>query len=61
MNCRVVFREVKVLKILEYENVVKLLKVVDLEGMLFLDGMDEYFRGVIEFYFVEDLIDFDLY
>lgn len=35
MNCRVVFREIKVLKIFEYENVVKLMKVVDFEGLEF--------------------------
>ena len=61
MNCRAALREVKALKTLEHENVVKLLKVVDSEGMPFLDGMDEHFRGATELYLVEDLIDSDLH
>ena len=61
MNCKAALREVKALKTLEHENVVKLTKVVDSEGMPFLDGTDEHFRGATELYLVEDLIDSDLH
>lgn len=61
MNCRVVLRELKILKKLEYENVVKLIKVVDMEGLLIKESLVENIRGVSELFFVEELFDFDLY
>lgn len=61
MNCRAALREVKVLKTLEHENVVKLTKVVDSEGLPFQDGADENFKGATELYLVEELVDSDLH
>lgn len=54
-------RELKILKKLEYENVVKLIKVVDMEGLLIKESLVENIKGVSELFFVEELFDFDLY
>lgn len=63
MNCRAALREVKVLKKLEHENVVKLTKVVDSEGLAFQDGAAErtHFNEATELFLVEELLDSDLH
>lgn len=61
MNCRAALREVKVLKKLEHENVVKLTKVVDSEGLALQDGTTENFKGATELFLVEELLDTDLH
>ena len=61
MNCRAALREIKVLKTLEHENVVKLTKVVDSEGLAFQDGATENFKEATELFLVEELLDSDLH
>ena len=61
MNCRAALREVKILKTLEHENIVKLTKVVDFEGQAFQDGAAVDFKEATELYLVEELLDSDLH
>lgn len=59
MNCRAALREIKVLKTLEHENVVKLTKVVDSEGLEFQESST--FKEAPELFLVEELVDSDLH
>lgn len=59
MNCRAALREIKVLKTLEHENVVKLTKVVDSEGLEFQESSTS--KEAPELYLVEELVDSDLH
>ena len=61
MNCRAALREIKVLKTLEHENIVKLSKVVDSEGLAFQDSATENFKEATELFLVEELLDSDLH
>lgn len=61
MNCRAALREIKVLKTLEHENVVKLTKVVDSEGLEFRESATVAFKEATELFLVEELVDSDLH
>ena len=61
MNCRAALREVKVLKKMDHENILKLTKVVDSEGLPFQDGSLENFKEATELFLVEELLDSDLH
>lgn len=61
MSCKAALREVKILKKLDHENVLKLTKVVDSEGYAFQDGAAEHFKEATELFLVEELLDNDLH
>ena len=61
MSCKAALREVKILKRLQHENVVKLTKVVDSEGLMFQDSAAEDFKEATELFLVEELLDNDLH
>lgn len=61
LNCRAALRELKILKKLEHENVVKLTKVVDTEGSPIKESSVENIKGASELFLVEELLDSDLH
>ena len=60
-NCQAALREIKILKKLEHDNVVKLIKVVDSEGLPVQESSLEDINGASELFLVEELLDSDLH
>ncbi|XP_029193217.2 mitogen-activated protein kinase 4-like [Acropora millepora] len=60
-NCQAALREITILKKLEHDNVVKLTKVVDSEGLPVQESSLEDINGASELFLVEELLDSDLH
>ena len=58
-HCRIALRELRVLKRLSHENIIKTLKIIDSNGKT-LDPYVETFSGIDSVYVVEELLDSDL-
>ncbi|XP_002158990.1 mitogen-activated protein kinase 1 isoform X1 [Hydra vulgaris] len=58
-HCRVALRELRVLKRLSHENIIKTMKIIDSSGNT-IDPNTESFNGIDNVYVVEELLDSDL-